>query len=328
MPDTRKIRWGFLGTAAIADGRYAPAIRASRNGTLHAVASRDPAKARAFAAKHGFARACGSYEELLADPAVDAIYNPLPNALHAPWSIAALRAGKPVLCEKPLAATAAEAREMFAAAATAGLPLLEAFMYRRHPLTRRALELLHTGRIGRLRLVRTIFTSPNSDPGNIRLRADLAGGALRDLGCYCLDLMGLATRAEPTAARALALLHPGGGIDSALCGTLVYPGDVLGEFSCAFNVPYSCSYEFHGTRGRLVVDHGAMVAWPGETFKIKLHTGDTDEEILIPPADHYQFTAEEFADHLLHGTPLQTSPEETLRGLELIDRLLADAGLA
>lgn len=322
-----KIRWGFLGTARIGASSYVPAIRASRNGVLHAVASRDAAKAREFAARHGFARAHASYEALLADPEVDAIYNPLPNSLHAEWSIRAARAGKPVLCEKPLAANAAEARAMVEAFAQAGLPLSEAFMYRRHPLTRRALEIARSGRLGRLRLLRAHFTTGLNDAANIRLNRELAGGALRDLGCYCVDILRQAAGAEPIEARALAVAHATGGVDQRLAGVLKFPDGALGEFGCGFGLTLACAYEFQGERGRLAVDHGAMVAWPGEAFKIKLWVGDAYEEIVVPPANHYTLTAEEFADAVLGRGPLTTDPQDAVRGIELLDRLLADADL-
>lgn len=323
----KRIRWGFLSTAAIGASAYVPALRASRNGVLHAVASRDPAKAREFAAAHGFVRAHDSYEALLADPEVDAVYNPLPNALHAEWTMKAADAGKAVLCEKPLAANAAEARRMVEHSRRKRVLLAEAFMYRYHPLTRTAVELVRTGRIGTLRAVRTVFYGVDGKPGDdIRFSQALAGGAVRDLGCYCLGILRLVTGEEPDRVEAVSEPLPSG-VDGRTSGVLHFPSGVVGSFDCGMGLPFACAYEFTGTGGRLVVDEGAMVAWPGAAFTIKLWPkGGAREDITVPPANHYQLMAEAFADALLGGPPLEFGPEDAVRGMELIDRVLKAAG--
>ena len=181
-----RIRWGILSTANIAVKRFIPGAQASRNGVVAAIASRDGARASEVAARLGIARSYGSYEELLADPEIDAIYIALPNSLHAEWIVKAAAAGKPVLCEKPLASTSAEAAAAIERCASLGVPLMEAFMYRFHPQHARVRALIDAGAIGELRAVRTAFTFllEPFPATNVRLNADLVGGALMDVGCY------------------------------------------------------------------------------------------------------------------------------------------------
>ena len=177
------MRWGVISTGWVAR-TFIAALRESEDAQVVAVASRDTGRAAATAAEFGLARAYGTYAELLADPDVDAVYIGLPNSLHAEWAIASVRAGKHVLCEKPLAVSSAEAEAMFEAARTAGVWLMEAFMYRFHPQTLKVQELIGAGAIGEVRLVRAAFCFTVSDPANVRLSSELAGGALRDVGCY------------------------------------------------------------------------------------------------------------------------------------------------
>jgi predicted dehydrogenase len=323
-----KIRWGFLSTAAIGADAYVPAIRASRNGILHAVASRRPDQARDFAAQHGFVRAHDSYEALLADPEVDAIYNPLPNALHAEWSMRAADAGKPVLCEKPLAVNAAEARAVVDYFHQRGVLLAEGFMYRHHPLTRTALELLRSGRIGTLRAVRASFFAVEGKPEtDIRFSPELGGGALADLGCYCVNIIRQAAGEEPMEVRAVMDPLPSG-VDGRTAGVMKFPSGVVAELACGLLMPFSCAYEFLGSEGRILVDEGGMVAWPGTAFAIKLWTRAGGAEVItVPPANHYQLMAELFAGALLGEKPLEIPAEDAVRNLEVMDRIRASAAV-
>src|SRR3954447_13087611 len=182
------VRWGVLSTANIGRRAVLPAIQRSRNGELVAVASRDADKARAFAADLGIPRAYASYEQLLADPEIEAVYIPLPNSMHREWTIKAAQAGKHILCEKPLGLNAAECAEMDAAARQNGVLLMEAFMYRFHPQTERVIQLIRQGAIGHPRLIHAAFTFRLSNPANIRLQSDLGGGSLMDVGCYCVNV--------------------------------------------------------------------------------------------------------------------------------------------
>lgn len=322
----QKIRWGFLSTAGIADGVYAPAIKASRNAVLQAVASRSGEKAQSFAKKHGIPQIHDSYEALLANPEVDAIYNPLPNSLHAEWSIKAALAGKPVLCEKPLSANAAEARRMVDVFAAKKLLLAEAFMYRLHPLTKKAVSLAREGTLGKILAIRSsFFALENSAPTDIRYQKNLAGGALRDLGSYCVNFTRLVTGEEPTEVRAVSDFRSGG-VDLRTSAVLKFPSGIVADFSCGFDMPFSCDYDVLGTEGRLRVDHGALVAWPGEEFVIKLWKKSGHEEIKVPAVNHYQLLVEEFCDALLTGSPLSFPPEDAVKNMEVMDRIFVSAG--
>ena len=200
------MKWGLLSTANI-NRKLLEGVRGTDEATVVAVASRDRSRAEAFAREHGIERALGSYEELLADPEVEAIYIPLPNSLHVPWSVRALEAGKHVLCEKPLTRRPAEAEEAFAVAERSGRLLAEGFMWRHHPQTRRLRELLDQGVIGRLRLVRASFSFPLGDPEDIRLNAELDGGGLMDVGCYCVSGVRFVAGAEPERVSAEQVLR-------------------------------------------------------------------------------------------------------------------------
>lgn len=320
------LRWGFLGAARIAD-RYAVAIPGSNAGRVLSVASRDPARAQAFAAKHGIPRTHESYDALLADPEIDVVYIGLPNSHHAPWSIRALEAGKHVLCEKPLAADAVEARGMQAAAWRTGRVLMEALMYKLHPVNRRTIELLCGGAIGDLLSGHASFYAdvPASDP--IRLSRELAGGALRDLGSYAVSFLRWAAGKEPLAVAAQAQLVCEGGVDLQSQGLLTFPGGVLGSIGCGFASPFVCSYELIGTKGRLVADNGPLCAWPGGEFSVRhmdLDGKTTDH--AVPPADSYSLMAEEFARAVASGGTGDI--QDAVANLNVLDSLRASAGIA
>ena len=215
-----------------------------------AVGSRDRARGEAFAAEHGIGRVHGSYEELLADPDVEAVYIPLPNSLHVPWSIRALEAGKHVLCEKPLTRRAAEAEAAFDAADRAGRLLMEAFMWRYHPQTEALVRL--AGEIAPLRVVRAAFgfPMPPDDVANVRLQGSLEGGALMDVGCYCVSALRL-LGGEPERVQG-ELVAGGDGVDGRFAGVLRFAGDVLGTFDCGFDVPPRSAIEVVGEGGTLL----------------------------------------------------------------------------
>lgn len=321
-----QIRWGVLSTANIGRRRVIPAMQRSRNGRVVAVASRSIEKARAFADELGIPTAYGSYEDLLADPNVDAIYNPLPNSLHAAWSIRCAEAGKPTLCEKPLASNAAEAQTMVDAFAARGLLLAEAFMYRFHPQTQRVKEMVESGAVGDLKVVSATFSFFMDDERartDVRLSRELAGGSLMDVGCYCLNVMRLMTGQEPEDARAFGLDWPSG-VDETLSGVLRFPSGVLGHFDSSLRAQFKHSYEIRGTAGRIVVEQGFVMP-PDAPTVIRHWRGDRYEEIEVPPANSYTLMAEDFADALLNNRPPRFSPEDSVRNMAVIDRLLASA---
>jgi D-xylose 1-dehydrogenase (NADP+, D-xylono-1,5-lactone-forming) len=280
------LRWGILSTANITD----KLLDSGTDQEFVAVGSRDGARAEAYAREKGIARAHGSYEALLADPDVDAIYNPLPNALHVDWSIRALEAGKHVLCEKPLSRRPEDVERAFDVAEREGRVLAEAFMWRHHPQVARARELLDDGAIGDLRVIRAHFAFRAADPDDIRLQADLDGGGLMDVGCYCVSGCRALAGAEPE--RAYAEHAPGGhGVDVALAATLRFPGDVLAHFDCGLSYPGGSLLAAAGTEGSFALAD----PWHGNAAVIELRRADGSvEHIDAGPANSYALELADF----------------------------------
>jgi xylose dehydrogenase (NAD/NADP) len=320
----KTVRWGIISTADIGAKRVIPAIHHSQNGEVAAVASRDPRRARAFARANGIPTAYGSYEELLADPDIDAVYNPLPNHLHAEWSIRAAEAGKATLCEKPFASDAAEAQEMVDAFAERGILLAEAFMYRFHPRTRRIKEMIGDEAIGDVQIIHAAFSFDIDDEDDIRLKREMAGGALMDVGCYCINVMRFVTGEEPDRASAQAEFGARSGVDERLVGTLGFPSGVLGVFDCSVRTPDRQMVEIRGTKGRIVVDL-AFVPPEDEAATFQLWQGDEVEIIAVPATDQYQLMVEDFADALLNDRPPRFPPQDGVANMRVVDRLLASA---
>jgi D-xylose 1-dehydrogenase (NADP+, D-xylono-1,5-lactone-forming) len=280
------LRWGILSTANITD----KLLGSGTDQEFVAVGSRDAARAEAHAREKGIARAHGSYEALLADPDVDAIYNPLPNALHVEWSIRALEAGKHVLCEKPLSRRPEDVDRAFDVAEREGRVLAEAFMWRHHPQVARARELLDGGAIGDLRIIRAHFAFVAADPEDIRLQPSLDGGGLMDVGCYCVS--GCRTLAGAEPERAWAELVPGGhGVDVALAATLRFPGDVLAHFDCGVSYPGGSLLAAVGTEGFFVFAD----PWHGNDAVIELRRADGSvERVEAGPANSYALELADF----------------------------------
>ncbi len=265
-----RLRWGLLSTADINDALLT-------SGTDHefaAVASRSRERAEAYAREKGIARAHGSYEELLADPGVDAIYNPLPNSMHVDWSIRALQAGKHVLAEKPLSRHPAEVERAFDAAERAGLLLAEGFMWRHHPQAAKAAELVAAGAIGELRVIRAAFAFTARDPGDIRLQAGLGGGGLMDVGCYCISGCRLLAGADPRRAW-LERVDGGDGVDVAAGALLRFPGDVVAHFDCGVAYPGGAHLAAVGTGGEIFLSD----PWHARDPVIELRREDGVERI-------------------------------------------------
>lgn len=247
-----QLSWGILGTGNIAR-QFCQGVATASRSQLVAVASRQQSSADAFAAQHGIPTAYGSYWKLLNDPQVQAIYLSLPNALHHPWTLAALNAGKHVLCEKPIAMTVAHAAEMFDLAAKKGLLLMEAFMYRCHPQTTGVLEKLRSGAIGELRIIRTSFCfRTRKIEGNVRFSPELGGGVLMDVGCYCIDFARVCAGALPTEAHVTARKHPTG-VDDMAVGHLAFGPDLLASFTCAMDAQADNTATLMGTEGYIEI---------------------------------------------------------------------------
>lgn len=318
------VRWGILSTAKIGLNQVIPAIQASGNGTVTAIASRDRVKAQEAAAQVGIPSAYGSYDDLLRDPAVDAVYIPLPNGLHAEWTIQAAQAGKHVLCEKSLCVTAEEARRMVDACEAAGVLLMEAFMWRHHPRHARVKELLLQGAIGEPRVVRANFSFPLRDPGNIRMVRELGGGALMDLGCYCINAARFLFDDEPVAVNAAGRFGDRTGVDMTLAAVLEFSGDRFAHFECSFDV-------FGGQRYGVVGDGGYIEVpdafGPGNELPTVLHlnTGSGRKEESIPGANQYVRMVESFAQAILDGGALQAPAESGSNNMRVVDACLRSA---
>ncbi|HEY4709336.1 MAG TPA: Gfo/Idh/MocA family oxidoreductase [Candidatus Acidoferrales bacterium] len=249
----RKVRWGVLGAASIALRRVIPAMQNSAWSEIAAIASRKPSGAEQAAKTLGIPKAYGSYEELLADPEIEAIYNPLPNNLHVPWSVRAAQAGKHVLCEKPIGMNAAEARTLASARDRAGVKIGEAFMVRTHPRWLRARELIRTGRIGQLRLVSGFFGYFNRDPKNIRNRLEYGGGALLDIGCYPITISRFIFGDEPSRVMGLIERDPEMKTDRLTSAILEFPSGQC-VFTCSTQLVYHQRMHFLGTQGRIGIE--------------------------------------------------------------------------
>ena len=325
MGDT--VRWGVLSTARIATGKVIPGFRRAARAEVVAIASRDAATARSVAAELGIPRAYGSYEGLLADPEVDAVYIPLPNHLHAEWSIAALRAGKHVLCEKPLALGVADVERMAAEAEAAGRLLVEAFMYRHHPAWRKVGELVADGRIGRVRAVDSLFSYHLPDPSDIRNVLAYGGGGLWDIGCYLVNLSRMLFRDEPTDVAASFVRDPASGVDIIASGTLVFR-EGLASFTCATQLEPDQRVHVYGTDGRISVGIPFNIP-PTLPTGVHLTTGrhapeawDT-ETFVIPAADPYACQADAFAAAVLDGAPSPLPIDDAVGNARVLERLFA-----
>ncbi len=312
------VRWGILSTADINRKLLAGAALSDEVDVV-AVGSRDLARARAFADVHGIPSAYGSYEELLADPAVEAIYNPLPNTLHCEWSIRALEAGKHVLCEKPMSSSPAEVDAAFAVAERTGFLLTEAFMYRHHPQTAKLRSLVAEGAIGDLRLIRSTFSYGLFDETNIRLRTDVDGGSLMDVGCYCISgsrLLG----GEPEAVFGRAYTGPTG-TDWAFTGSLRFAGDVLALFDCATCLPERDELEAIGSEGSLFLDD----PWHCLNPVIELRRAGGAERIAVEAANPYRLELEDLGRAIRTGSAPLLGRDDAVAQAGVIDALRRSA---
>jgi predicted dehydrogenase len=320
----RPLRWGILSTARIND-EVIPQLRESPEAELVAVASRDQSRARSYARDHGIAAAYGSYEELLDDDEIDCVYISVPNHAHAQVSADALRAGKHVLCEKPLAVSASEAAWMFEVAQASDRLLMEAFMYRHHEKTKRLIELARDGELGEITVARACFHFKASDPStDIRFRPELAGGSLRDVGCYCTSMLMLVAGEEPVSVEGEGRLAASG-VDEAFAGVMRFPSGALGVFDCSMVSPLNVGVVVVGTKGRAEV----QMPWYAhlEPNSIRLVTSDGSREIPVSRDNAYRLEIENFCAAVRGEVERTMSLEETLRNLKVMDRIAEVAGL-
>jgi predicted dehydrogenase len=307
---TDNVRWGILGTARITETAFLPALRGTSDGAAYAVAGRDPARTRRYAAKHGIGRALDGYAALLDDRDVDAVYIPLPNSLHAEWTIAALRAGKPVLCEKPLATTAEETERMLRVARETGALLWEAFVFLFRDQTQQVLRLLRDGAIGDLQEIQVTFHYPLPGRDNIRLDPTIGGGVLLDAGCYPIRLARLLFNAEATSGSAVAVWAPEG-VDQSSYGVLTFPGERHLLYSCAMFRRYNTPARLLGSSGELRLTRAFHPA-PADTIEL---VSNGRVETLHPNREEASFT------------PALRHIHAALRGMEQPRHLAVDEAL-
>jgi len=316
-----KVRWGILSTAKIGRETVIPAMQQSRHCEVIAIASRSLEKARTVARELGIAKAYGSYEELLADPDVDAVYNPLPNHLHVPWSIKALDAGKHVLCEKPIAMDASEAEELLAAAKhRPHLKVMEAFMYRHHPKWQRARRMVAEGAIGELRTIQSFLSYYNVDPDNVRNMAGIGGGGLMDIGCYCISFARFIFDTEPQRVVGIMEYDPKFKIDRLASGILDF-GRGTSTFTCSTQLASCQRVDILGTEGRIEIETPGTPP-PDQPCKIFYQHGTVIEEITFDPCNQYTIQGDLFSLSVLNDTAVPTPLEDAVANMKVIDAVV------
>ena len=319
-----QVRWGVLSTAKIATQKVIPAMQQGEYCQMTAIASRDLEKAQAAARRLGIPKAYGSYEELLADPEVDAVYNPLPNHLHVPWSIRALNAGKHVLCEKPISLTAAEAQELLdAAQKQPQLKVMEAFMYRHHPQWQQARQLVAEGKIGDLRTIQSFFSYYNDDPDNIRNMADIGGGGLMDIGCYLISLSRFIFGAEPRRVCGIIEYDPQFKVDRLTSGMLDF-GTGTSTFTCATQLTPYQRVNIFGTEGRIEIQIPFNPP-PDKPCKLWHQHGTAIDEIVLDAGNQYTIQGDLFSQAVLNDTEVLTPLEDAVANMEVIEALVRSA---
>jgi len=326
MANDTPVRIGILGCAHIVRAVLIEPAKVVPEIALVAIGSRDAGRAAAYAAEHGIARAYGGYQDVIDDPEVEVVYNPLPNSLHAEWTIRALEAGKAVLCEKPLASNAEEARRMADAAAASGRPLIEAFHDRYHPVAQFIAVTIRSGALGRLRRLdtRLKINSARLTDDNIRFQPELAGGSTMDLGAYCINMMRLCTGEEPRVVSATPSLHSPQ-IDVAMHAALAFPGGAMGEFECSHRADKVETWlVVEGERGTLRCDNPYLPP-PGTTVTIETG-GETRTRRFDDPLT-YVFQARALAAAIRHGGPVLTPGSDGVANMAAIDAVYRAAGL-
>lgn len=313
-----RVRWGILSTARIGTEKVIPAMQQGEYCEIAAIASRTLENAQAAAKELGIPKAYGSYEELLADPEIDAIYNPLPNHLHVPWSVKALEAGKHVLCEKPLAPTVAEEQILFEAAQRyPHLKVMEAFMYRLHPQWQRARQMVLDGKIGELRTIQSFFSYYLDDPTNIRNLPEAGGGGMLDIGCYTVSLARFIFGAEPRRVLGLVEFDPVFKTDR-LASALLDFGSGTSSFTCSTQLTPYQRVNIFGTQGRIEIEI-PFNAPANQSTRLFFQRGDESEEIHLEACDQYTIQGDLFSQAILNGTEVPTPLGDALANMRVIE---------
>jgi predicted dehydrogenase len=317
----KKVRWGILSTAKIGTEKVIPAMQRGQYSNVVAIASRSLDKAQAAAARLNIPKAYGSYEELLADPNIDAVYNPTPNHLHVPLTLAALKAGKHVLCEKPIALCLEEAQFLLAASRKfPQLKVMEAFMYRFHPQWQLAKRLVGEGAIGRIRTIHTFFSYHNVDPANVRHNPDWGGGGLMDIGCYAISVPRFIFDAEPVRALGILEYDPAFGVDRMASGVLDF-GEPTATFTVGTQLSPYQRVHLVGDSGRIEIEIPFNTP-PDQPARLWLTRNGETEELLVPAADQYTLQGDAFSLAVLEDTPVPTPLEDAVANMAVIDALI------
>jgi predicted dehydrogenase len=325
------VRWGVLSTADIAMVKVTPAIQQADNCEVVAIASRSADRAEAAAVRLDIPSAYGSYEALLEADDVDAVYLPLPNDLHREWTIKAAESGKHVLCEKPIGLDAAEAEEMAEACRDAGVKLQEAFMYRHHPTWTEAIRLVRSGAIGALQAVQSWFSYFNDDPDNIRNRVENGGGALMDIGCYCVNLARMIFEAEPTRVQSAVRRDPKMEIDIVTSAILEFPGGRQSTFTCSTRAEDDQRVHIYGTEGRIDIEIPFNIPPDRETRIFVTRGGDppvapATDTFTFPVANVYTIEAGLFAQAIIDDTAVPVPIDDAIANMRVIEAIRAMAG--
>jgi len=317
----KKVRWGILGTSKIGRKKVIPAMQRSSYGSVFALASRDTAKAQAVAQSLGIPKIHDTYEALLADPEIDAIYVPLPNHLHVPWSIKSLNAGKHVLCEKPIGLNATEAADLLdAAQEKPHLKVMEAFMYRHHPQWQYTYRQVREGGIGRLQTIQSVFAYHSPDAANIRNRSDAGGGGLMDIGCYGISLARFLFGAEPSRVLGWLQYDPVFNTDRVASGVLDF-GDGVATFNCGTQMEPYQRVQVLGSEGRIEIEI-PFNAPPDRPCRIWHQRGGKTEEIVFDVCDQYTLQGDLFAKAILDDTAVPTPLEDAVANMRVIDAVV------
>lgn len=318
----KKVRWGILSTAKIGVQKVIPAMQKGENIIVKAIASRTIEKANKVADLLQIEKRYGSYEELLADPEIDAIYNPLPNHMHVPWTIKALEAGKHVLCEKPIGLNAAEAKLLVDATHKfPHLKVMEAFMFRFHPQWQKAKELVLSGAIGEVKTLKSFFSYYNVATDNIRNQVGIGGGALMDIGCYCISFPRFIFNEEPEKAISNMDIDPVMKIDRLTSAMLRFPSGKTSTFTCSTQLmPHQRAIIF-GDKGKIEVDI-PVNAPPTETVKITLETKENKEIFSFAPIDQYTLQGDTFSNAVLQNEAVPTPLSDAVNNMKVIDAIV------
>jgi len=321
----RKIRWGILSTARIAIHKVIPAMQQGCYCSVVGIASRNADAARAVSEQLGIPKAYGSYEALLADPEIEAVYIPLPNHLHVPWSIRALDAGKHVLCEKPVGLNVAEAEQLFGEAMRhPKLKVMEAFMYRHHPQWQRARQMVAEGAIGGLRTIDSFFSYHNTDPDNIRNKADIGGGALLDIGCYCISLSRFLFCLEPLRVHGIIDYDPLFKIDRLASGIMDFGPGKTAIFTCGTQLAPFQRVNIIGTEGRIEIEI-PFNAPPNQPCNMRYQRGDEIRQIALDTCNQYTIQGDLFSQAVLNDADVPTPLEDAVANMRVIEALIRSA---